>query len=99
MRELVVLWLGRKHAPWEALCDDYRERCAKFLPARDVLLKPPPGDGEERLRAEAALVRKALPTPRRLVVLDRRGKGLSSRELASFLASTRDEWPHAVAFV
>jgi 23S rRNA (pseudouridine1915-N3)-methyltransferase len=99
VRELVVLWLGRRQPAWDALCDEYRERCGKFLPAREVLLKPPAGDGEERLRAEAALVRKALPAPRRLVALDRRGKALSSRELATSLATARDEWPHALAFV
>src|SRR5207244_2487547 len=80
-------------------CDQYRERCAKFLPARELLLKPVVGEGDERLRAEAALVRRALPTPCRLVALDRRGRGMGSRELATFLQRTREEWPHALAFV
>jgi len=99
MREMIVAWLGRRQPEWDALCDDYRERCARFLPARELQLKPAPGDGDERLRAEAALVRRALPAPRRLVVLDRRGRAMSSRELATLLARTREEWPHALAFV
>jgi len=100
VRELVVVWQGRRQPPWDALADDYRERCARFVPAREVVVKPvTSGAGDERLRAEAALVRRALPTPRRLVALDRRGRALSSPELATFLQTTRDEWPHALAFV
>jgi len=99
MRELIVAWLGRRQPEWDALCDDYRERCARAVSARELQLKPVAGDGDERLRAEAALVRRALPASRRLVVLDRRGRALSSRELATFLERTRAEWPHALAFV
>ncbi len=99
MRELVVLWLGRRQREWDALAGDYRRRVERFVPAREVLLKPGSGEGEERLRVEAAIVRRALPQPHRLVALDRRGRGMSSRELADFLARSRDEWPHALAFV
>jgi 23S rRNA (pseudouridine1915-N3)-methyltransferase len=100
VRELVVVWQGRRQPPWDALADDYRERCARFLPAREVVVKPvTAGEGEDRLRAEAALVRRALPSPRRLVALDRVGRALSSTALAEYLRATRDEWPHALAFV
>lgn len=99
MRELVVLWLGRRQREWEVLCDDYRGRVDKFLPAREVLLRPGAGEGEERLRAEAASIRRALPQPHRLVTLDRRGRALDSRQLADWLQKTREEWPHALAFV
>jgi 23S rRNA (pseudouridine1915-N3)-methyltransferase len=71
----------------------------RFGPAREVALRPAAGEGEERLRAEAAAIRKALPQPCRLVTLDRRGRAMSSRQLAEFLARSRDEWPHALAFV
>src|SRR5262245_51884668 len=99
MRELVVVWMGRRQRAWDALCEDYRERVERFVPAREILLRPGAGEGEDRLRAEASAVRKALPQPHRLVTLARRGRGLGSRELADLLARTRDEWPHALAFV
>lgn len=99
MREIVVLWLGRRQREWDALCDDYRQRVDKFLPAREVLLRSGAGEGEERLRAEAASVRRALPQPQRLVTLDRRGRALDSRQLADWLQKTREEWPHALVFV
>ena len=99
MREIVVVWLGRRQREWDALCDEYRRRVDKFLPAREVLLRPGPGEGEERLRAEAAAVRRALPQPHRLVVLDRRGRALDSPQLADYLQRSREEWPHPLAFV
>ena len=99
-RELLVVWTGRRRRDeWEALCEDYRARVDRFVPARDVVLRLQPGDGADRLAAEAAAVRGALPQPRRLVVLDRRGRALSSRDLAGWLARTLEEWPHPVAFV
>jgi len=99
LRELVVVWLGRRQREWDALCDDYRGRVDKYLPARELVLKPVAGDGEERLRAEAAAIRRALPQPHRLVTLDRRGRALSSEELSAYLQRSRDEWPHAIVFV
>jgi 23S rRNA (pseudouridine1915-N3)-methyltransferase len=98
VRELIVAWFGRRHREWDTLADDYRERAAKLQPCRELLLRPASGEGEERLRAEAASLRKALPQPHRLVVLDRRGRGLDSLALAGWLERTRDEWPHAVVF-
>ncbi|HEV8240420.1 MAG TPA: 23S rRNA (pseudouridine(1915)-N(3))-methyltransferase RlmH [Thermoanaerobaculia bacterium] len=99
MREIVVLWLGRRQREWDAVCEEYRGRVDKYLPAREVVLKPMPGDGAERLRAEAASIRRALPQPHRLVTLDRRGRPLSSEALSTYLQKSRDEWPHALAFV
>jgi 23S rRNA (pseudouridine1915-N3)-methyltransferase len=62
-------------------------------------LRPAPGEGAERLAAEASGLQRALPTPCRRVALDRRGHALSSPELAEWLQRTRNEWPHAVAFL
>ena len=100
MRELIVAWTGRPRAgPWEELCGEYRGRIAHFLPVRDLPLRPAPGEGAERLAAEAAGLRRALPAPCRQVVLDRRGRALSSPQLADWLQAQRDGWPHALAFL
>jgi len=99
LREIVVVWLGRRQRQWDALCDDYRGRVDKYLPAREVVVKPSSGDGAERLRVEAAAIRRALPQPHRLVTLDRGGRAMGSRELSTYLERGRDEWPHALAFV
>jgi 23S rRNA (pseudouridine1915-N3)-methyltransferase len=100
VRELLIAWTGRARAgPWETLCADYRERIARFVPVRDLPLRPAPGEGAERLAAEASGLQRALPIPCRRVALDRRGHALSSPELAEWLQRTRNEWPHAVAFL
>jgi 23S rRNA (pseudouridine1915-N3)-methyltransferase len=100
LRELLIVWSGRPRAgAWEELCGDYRQRIAHFLPVRDLPQRPAAGDGAERLAAEAAIFGRALPAPCRRVALDRRGRMLSSPELAEWLQRTRDEWPHAVAFL
>lgn len=62
-------------------------------------MKPAAGEGEERLRVEAAAIRRALPQPHRLVTLDRGGRTTGSLELASYLQKEREEWPHALVFV
>ena len=99
-RELLVVWVGRPQAgAWEDLAGDYRSRIARFLPVRDVPLRPAAGEGRARLAAEAATVRAALPSPVRLVALDRRGKAASSRQLADELGVWLEEWPHPLAFL
>ncbi|HVS01475.1 MAG TPA: 23S rRNA (pseudouridine(1915)-N(3))-methyltransferase RlmH [Thermoanaerobaculia bacterium] len=100
MRELLIVWSGRRRRdPWEALCADYRQRIQRFLPLRDVTLKPAAGDPQQRLRRDSEAVLQALPQPCRLVALDRRGQALSSQALARRVATERQEWPHAVAYV
>lgn len=99
MRELIVAWTGRaRPGPWEDLCGEYRGRIAHFVAVRDLPLRPAPGEGAERLSAEAAGLRRALPSPCRLVALDRRGRALSSPALADWLREQRETWPHALAF-
>jgi 23S rRNA (pseudouridine1915-N3)-methyltransferase len=69
------------------------------VPVRDLPVKPAPGDGVDRLVVEAAALRRALPAPCRKVALDRRGRALSSEQLAAWLARQREQWPHPLAFL
>lgn len=97
-REIVVLWAGRhQRDAWDALCGRYRERIERFVPLRERAVKA--GAGAERLAAEAAALRRALPEPAWTVALDRRAPSLSSPELASWLAGRREEWPHPIVFL
>ncbi|MBZ0111714.1 MAG: 23S rRNA (pseudouridine(1915)-N(3))-methyltransferase RlmH [Thermoanaerobaculia bacterium] len=99
-RELKILWLGRSRTdPGEVLCADYRQRIERSVTINDVCLKPEVRlDGRERLAAEAARLRAAAPDPCRWVVLDRRGKSLSSKAFAVELSRWREEWPHPIVF-
>lgn len=100
VREIVVIWIGRRRKDaFEELAGVYRERLERFAPVRDRVLKPAPGEGLQRLSAEADSLREALPDPCRMVTLDREGRSESSRAFAVRLARWWEEWPHPLAFV
>jgi 23S rRNA (pseudouridine1915-N3)-methyltransferase len=100
-RDLRVLWLGRVRSdPGESLCLDYRRRIERFVPIVDQCLKPvAKRGGVERLADEAEMLRSASPNPSRKIVLDRRGRALSSKAFASELERWREEWPHPIVFI
>lgn len=100
-RELCITWTGRRRSgPWESLCADYRSRIERDLPVRDIVLRPESSkDLERRMQLEAEAVRKRLPEPTWLVVLDRSGRSYSSQDLANWLGRRIEEWPHAISFV
>jgi len=99
-RELIVAWAGRhRRDAWDRLSRDYRERIGRWMPIREVVVKTKgTGPGKERMAAEGEALLAALPDPCWLVALDRRGKGLSTEELARRIGELRREWPHPVAF-
>ena len=100
-RELLIVWAGRhRRDEWEALCARYRERIGGFAPMTDQPVRAPKGGPDRvRLAAEGKALLAALPDPCWTVAMDRRGRALSSRELASHLDTVRREWPHPVAFL
>lgn len=99
-RELIVTWAGRhRRDTWDRLCRDYRGRIERWMPIREVVVKARGrGEGRERRAAEGEALLAALPDPCWLVALDRRGKTLSTEELARLLGELRREWPHPIAF-
>jgi 23S rRNA (pseudouridine1915-N3)-methyltransferase len=99
-REYWICWAGRhRRDAWERLCSDYRERIERWMPVREVVVKAKPtAEGAERRAAEGEALLAALPEPCWLVALDRRGRTLSTEELARRLGKLKREWPHAIAF-
>lgn len=74
MKRALILCEGRLKEPGlRALCDDYYRRCARSLAI------------EERELKDLQALRGAIPERATAVVLDERGKPLSSRELAAEL--------------
>lgn len=98
-REITVLWVGRQRPEWERLCADYRGRIERSVEVRDVALRPARGDDAQRVEREAAALEAALPDPCWTVALDRGGRQRSSVELAEWLSSTLEQWPHPIAFL
>lgn len=90
MSELLLLWVGRQ-APgaWEELADGYRRRIARLAAFSEVRVRPEDGragDPGRALRNEAARLREYLKGGDTLIVLDERGREMSSEQLAGWLA-------------
>lgn len=67
---------------------------------RDVpVLMKESGPDAVRVEKEAEALLAALPEPCWTVALDRRGRRLSSEELARWLEQLRERWPHPIAFL
>ena len=95
--------VGRlRTGPERVLIDDYLERCNRT--GRALSLGPVTEHEVEDKRgggmvAEAALLARAVPDGAVLVVLDERGKALTSPDLATELAGWRDAGRQDAAFV
>lgn len=95
--------VGRLRAgPEKQLIDDYLtrfDRTGRALglgPARVIEVEDRKGGG---MTAEAALLRKAIPKGAALVILDERGRVLSSPDFANRIADFRDTGRSEIAFV
>ncbi|MEM6705460.1 MAG: 23S rRNA (pseudouridine(1915)-N(3))-methyltransferase RlmH [Acidobacteriota bacterium] len=97
-RELIVAWTGKRRPAWEALCEDYASRIDKMSSVREVLVRPGTGPDGVRIAREGEALLAALPDPSLIVALDRRGKTLSSPQLAEKLGHWNETWPHPIVF-
>lgn len=101
--KLHFLWVGEtKNGALSQLERDYLERIGRFFPSSVITV---PADknrsrstGEIR-DAESRRLLEAVPDGATLVVLDERGKHLTSKEFASWLDERLQSNPHGVAFV
>jgi 23S rRNA (pseudouridine1915-N3)-methyltransferase len=90
--KIKVAWIGKtKDAAIQSLTDEYLKRLSRYAEVDGVTLKD-----------EAALLklcaREARPSRHTLVLLDGRGKQLSSEELAKFLGDYQDRNPLPLLF-
>lgn len=91
-----------KAGPLKALCDDYAMRLAQGPLGRPVVKEVEQRgrlSADELKQREAGLLGAVLPQGARLIALDQRGEGLSSRDFAALLASLRDSGVAEMAFV
>lgn len=90
--KLTIAWIGKtKNAAIQSLTDEYLKRLRQYADAEGVSLKD-----------ETALLklcgRDGRGTRRTLVLLDSRGKQLSSEELAQFLRQRQEGNPAPLVF-
>jgi 23S rRNA (pseudouridine1915-N3)-methyltransferase len=86
--KLKVAWIGKTKEPAiQSLTDEYLKRLGRYVPVEGVMLKD-----------EAALAKLGGGKPHTVVLLDIRGKQLSSEELAKFLGDYQDRNPLPLVF-
>jgi 23S rRNA (pseudouridine1915-N3)-methyltransferase len=90
--KIKVAWIGKtKDAAIQSLTDEYLKRLSRYAEVEGVALKD-----------EAAIlklcVRDARPSRHTLVLLDGRGRQLSSEELAKFVGDYQDRNPLPLLF-
>jgi len=86
--KLRIAWLGKTKEPAiQTLTDDYLKRLSHYADAQGIALKD-----------ESALLKLRGRQPSALVLLDSRGKQLSSEEFAQFLGNHQDRNPSPLIF-
>jgi 23S rRNA (pseudouridine1915-N3)-methyltransferase len=90
--KLTIAWIGKtKNAAIQSLTDDYLKRLRQYAEADGVSLK-------DELALMKCCGRDGRGARRRLVLLDCRGKQLTSEELAKFLGDHQDTNPVPLVF-
>jgi 23S rRNA (pseudouridine1915-N3)-methyltransferase len=88
--KLSLCWIGKTKEPAvQALSDEYVKRIRRYFPAETYELRSQPALLELRARER--------PRPL-LVVLDSRGRQMSSEELAAFLSAQQDRGTQTLMF-
>lgn len=103
---VAVFAIGRlKAGPERALCDRYAERLKRGGPAVGLEwagvregTESRARDTDARRREEAGWLRAALPSGAALILLDARGRDLSSADFAALIGRLRDEGRRDLAF-
>ncbi len=90
--KLKIAWIGKTKEPAiQSLTDEYLKRLSRYTPTEGITLKDEP--------ALLALARGSSRTPKHtLVLLDGRGKQMSSEELAKLIGDYQDRNPLPLLF-
>ena len=92
--KLKVAWVGKTKEPAiQSLTDEYLKRIGRYVPVEGVSLKD-----EAALKGLGGRGARRPHTNHYIVVLDSRGKQMSSQELARFLGDYQDRNPLPLVF-
>lgn len=96
--KIKVAWIGKTKDPAiQALTEEYLKRISHYVPVEGITLRDEAGLLESS--GLSARAKKALGSGKStLVLMDSRGKQLSSEELAKFLGDYRDRNPLPLVF-
>jgi 23S rRNA (pseudouridine1915-N3)-methyltransferase len=98
--KITLLWVGKTQESWvKDGIDEYAGRFRRYFPLTIAEAKEEKGaQAEAGRRTEGVRLEKLLPKGARLVLLDERGEGLTSTELAAFISRERDNGAQELAF-
>jgi 23S rRNA (pseudouridine1915-N3)-methyltransferase len=97
--KIKVAWIGKtKEAAIQSLTDEYLKRIARYVPVEGIILKDEAALLEISGRAASAKSGRSAAAKSTLVLMDSRGKQLSSGELAKFLGDYQDRNPLSLIF-
>ena len=89
---LKLLWVGKTQEAWvKAGIEEYAGRVRRYCPLEILEAREEKGAQATVMRErECERLAKLIPKGGKLVVLDERGEGMTSPELAAFLSKARD---------
>ena len=89
---LKLLWVGKTQEAWvKAGIEEYAGRVRRYAPLEILEAREEKGAQATVMRErECERLAKLIPKGGKLVVLDERGEGMTSPELAAFLSKARD---------
>jgi len=97
--KIKIAWVGKtKEAAIQALTDEYLKRIARFVLVEGVALRDEAALLQLCGRATSAKARRPTGGKSTLVLMDSRGKQLSSEEFAYFLGEYQDRNPIPLVF-
>ena len=97
--KLRFVWVGKtKSAPIRSLLDDHLERLARFTRAEVVELRGN-GEGGAALDCEGEDICRRVESDPFVILLDERGRSLTSAELAAFLEDKMSKALKQVTFI
>lgn len=93
--KIKIAWIGKtKEAAIQALTDEYLKRISRYAPVEGVSLR----DEADLLAKFSGSAKGASATKSTLVLMDSRGKELSSEQFAKFLGDYQDRNPLPLVF-
>jgi 23S rRNA (pseudouridine1915-N3)-methyltransferase len=97
--KIKIAWIGKTKEPaTQALTDEYLQRIARYAPVEGLALRDETALLQLCGRAASAKAGKPTGAKSTLVLMDSRGKQLSSEEFAHFLGDYQDRNPLPIVF-
>ncbi|HRH51137.1 MAG TPA: 23S rRNA (pseudouridine(1915)-N(3))-methyltransferase RlmH [Panacibacter sp.] len=102
--KIQLISVGKVHEPYMgAGIEDFTARIGKYFPVAWQIIAPPKNaaamDDKELKKQEAKLILQNLGNDDQLILLDERGKQLSSTELAQFIQQRANESSKRLVFL